>query len=82
MRKLLMSIKLNESLLSMILGLVSIVVVGLLVFNFYSNVEDRLEVESFSEQPCSNYEDWRISRVPARCYEYFGGGQNEKQMAR
>ena len=61
--------RINEGLLSMFFGMVTVIIVGILVFRAYQKQDTPGEVS------CDVYANQSLNTVPARCYQYFTEGK-------
>lgn len=50
-----------EQVISVILGTAVVFLIGLMIFSSINK----------KEKPCEEYKEWRVSRIPVRCLEYF-----------
>ena len=55
--------KINESLLSMIFGIVTVLIIGIGVFMIYR--------KPVTVRTCDDYADYQLNQLPAKCYQYF-----------
>lgn len=75
-------IRLNEAALSMIFGVLTVVMVGILVVRMYqANAnQDILEEGAYTQayptpsDPCFQYSEFMISQIPGKCFGFFMGG--------
>lgn len=58
----------------MIFGLIVVIVIGILVANYFQGQKGEGVT---TEKYCEEYSHYSISDVPARCYKYFTGGDPE-----